>query len=151
MMTKVNLKKNVRVHVTRRDIEEGKCTDPNKCMIKLAVARAINIPHGYIRVDSTGVSITRRNDYREKAFMPRTAVVNMFRFDNKQQIEPFYFVLKFVKTTRVHKATAERREKVNQARARRKAEGRPDRQYSLAKRLRGVAVTAEMAAEIGLK
>lgn len=151
MDTKPNLARHVKVRVTQADILEADCGDPNKCMIKVAVARAIGVPHGYIRVHATGIAVTRRQDYREKAFLPKTAYVNLLRFDfNRDAVKPFTFNLEFRKTTRVHHSTSERRAQVNRARARRKEEGRPDKQYSLSKRLQGIAVTAELAAACGL-
>lgn len=94
---------NLRIDVKQRDIDDGKCLLPNKCMIKLAVKRAIG-GHGYVAVDSTGISITRRSDYREKAFLPRAALAAMVQFDkDKTKVKPFSFVAKFFKTTKIGK------------------------------------------------
>lgn len=143
-----NLGKTVMINVTAHDIEEGKCRDPNKCMIKLAVARAIDIPHGYIKVDATGVSITRRTDYREKAFLTHNALINMLRFDQKQQVKPFKFKLVFHKTSKVYKASEQRKAQVNAARHKRKAEGRPDKKYNLHQRVAGIAIDSTIAKAI---
>src|SRR5262252_7260123 len=145
------LDKRVRVSVTALDIKWAKGCDPNKCMIKVATARAINVPHGYIRVDSTGVAVTRRNDFREKAFLPRVAVKAMLMFDDettRDLVKPFSFWLEFHKTSRVHKASAERKEAINAARRARVAAGNPDRRYTLTKRIKGIAITQELAEEI---
>ena len=50
-------------------------------MIKVSTKRALNLAHGYIHVDATGVSISRNGKYREKAFLPRSAVKQMLLFD----------------------------------------------------------------------
>lgn len=143
-----NLAKSIAIQITQHDIDEGKCRDPNKCMIKIAVARAIDVPHGYIKVDATGVSVTRRTTYREKAFLPHNALINMLRFDQKQEVKPFRFKLIFHKTSKVYKASEHRKAQVNAARAKRKAEGRPDKTYNLHQRVAGIAIDREMAAEI---
>ena len=53
--------KKVTVHVLNWDIEGAECRKPTKCMIKVAVKRALNLAHGYIHVDATGVSIVVPN------------------------------------------------------------------------------------------
>jgi hypothetical protein len=146
---KPNLNKRVTVEIRREHITEGACGDPNKCMIKLAIAEAIRVPHGYIKVDARGVRLTRRKDYREGAFLPMIAYKKMLAFDNGQTVEPFSIRLNFVKTDAVKKpASAERKAQINAARATRKSSGRPDKKYTLAKRLRGIAFTSEAAKEL---
>lgn len=100
--------KNVTVHVTRDDITSAECLKPTKCMIKVALKRSLNLSHGYIHVDATGVSISRNGSYREKAFLPRRAMVNMVQFDKEKDllpsqrtVRPFKFTLTFFKTTKV--------------------------------------------------
>jgi hypothetical protein len=104
--------KNIVVQVTRDDIESAECGKPTKCMIKVALKRALNLSHGYIHVDATGVSISRNGSYREKAFLPRPAMVNMVKFDAEanlpraaRTVKPFKFQLQFFKTTKVNKYT----------------------------------------------
>jgi len=148
--SQVNFNKKVRCYVTKQMIEDAKCGDPNKCMIKLAVAKGINGPGLYIKVDSTGVAITRRNDRREKAFLPRVVVNNMVRFDNnKESVTPFSFTLHFIPTTRVSKSSAERKAQVNAARRKRKENGRPDKKYDLHTRVKGLAVSPQLLEEVG--
>lgn len=143
-MSKTNLSTKVRISVTQADIDVGKGCDPNKCMIKLAVARAINIPHGYIKVDATGISVTRRTTYREKAFIPRTALKNMLAFDkDKTAVRPFAFTLTFHKTTKVYKASEHRKEQINRNRRENNPPSR-NRKYGLAKRIQGIATTLAM-------
>jgi hypothetical protein len=115
-------------------------------MIKLAVGRAIGVAHGYIHVDATGISVTRRDDYREKAFMPLRVYKRMLMFDNpdtRSRVKPFSFWLTFHPTTKVVKrdkraVNAARRIRVAAARAR----GEKPKVYSLAKRIAGVAIGA---------
>jgi hypothetical protein len=149
-MSGPNLNKIVHVSIRQEHIDEGECRDPNKCMIKLAVAQAIGVPHAYIKVDARGIRITRRKDFREAAFMPMAAVKAMLAFDRREAVEPFTVKLEFHKTTRVAKTSPERRKQVNAARAQRKAEGRPDKSYGLSKRLKGIAFTAEAARQLHL-
>lgn len=129
--------KNVTVHVTRDDIESAECRDPNACMIKVALKRALNLAHGYIHVDASGISISRNGMYREKAFMPRTAQVRMLAFDRKEDVKPFKFKLTFLKTTKVTKyseAATERQMKTA------KSNGNSKKKYNMRSRVIGIAV-----------
>lgn len=107
----------MRASIIKQDIEEAACRDPNKCMIRMAVARALGIGHHYIHVDSTGVSITRRPDYREKAFLPASFVKNMLKWDRGEEIKPFTGTLKFFKTTSIQNPTekSKKRDRARQA------------------------------------
>lgn len=139
---------NVRVYVSQHDIDDGKSCDPNKCMIKIAVARAINIPHGYIKVDATGISVTRRTDYREKAFLPKAAVRNMLLFDKpdtRNTVKPFSFIATFHKTSRVVRSSEERKARINLLRRRRAAAGIKPKKYTLHMRVRGLSAPKEGA------
>lgn len=107
------------IEVSKEDIDEGMCGLPNKCMIKLAVKRAIG-GHGYVKVESSGIAITRRDDFRERAFLPRPAQRAMVAFDNKEPVRPFSFWLHFMKTSRIEKRDPD---KVNATRQKRKATG----------------------------
>lgn len=132
----------VRVYVSQHDIDDGKSCDPNKCMIKIAMARAINIPHGYIKVDATGISITRRTDYREKAFLPAPVVRNMLLFDKpdtRNTVKPFSFTAIFHKTSRVVRSSEERKARINLLRNRRLAAGIRPKKYTLHRRVRGLS------------
>lgn len=145
---KPNLAKHVLVYVTNTDIHNSECRDPNKCMIKVAVARALRIPHGYIHVDSTGISVTRRSDYREKAFLPRIAQRKMLEFDGEAEarkrgipskVTPFRFKVEFHKTSKVAKSTEERKAQINQRRTARKAAGMKEKIYRLHQRVVGLS------------
>lgn len=140
--------KNVTCYVTQDDIDTAQCGKPTKCMIKVALKRALNLSHGYIHVDATGVSISRNGSYREKAFLPRPALMKMLQFDrDKSSVTPFRFTLNFIKTTKV--ADAERLAVVNKAS--KKAKARPGyvaKKYDMRSRVIGVAVAggAQLAA-----
>jgi hypothetical protein len=151
-MTEPNLNKSVRIHIRQEHIDEGKCRDPNKCMIKLAIAEALGIAHGYIKVDSRGIRVTRRKDFREIAYMPDKAVRALLAFDRKEPVKPFSVMLQFHKWTRVAKpASNDRREQINDARRKREAEGRTDRKYTgPSRRLMGISLTAETVRRVGL-
>lgn len=141
-----NMKKKVKVNVLQRDIDEGECRKPHKCAIKLSVARAIDVPHGYIKVDATGISVTRRTDFREKAFLPNSVKVYMVKFDKKLPVKPFTFTAVFHKTSKVYKSTAARRAQVNANRNRRLSEGHKPPKYNLHQRVIGLSVPKDLAA-----
>lgn len=132
--------KTVRVHVRQADIDDAECGLPTKCMIKVALKRALNLAHGYIHVDATGVSISRNGRYREKAFLPRPAMVNMVSFDkDKSAVKPFNFQLTFFKTTKV--ADAARLAITNRAtRKHRAKKGYVPKKYNMRQRVIGMAI-----------
>ena len=150
---KPNLAKTVIINVSNGDIHNSECCDPNRCMIKVAVARALRIPHGYIHVDSTGISVTRRNDYREKAFLPKVAQRKMLQFDGEKEarklglpskVTAFRFTAVFHKTTKVVKSTEARKARINELRNARAAKGIKPRKYSLHSRVVGIAFPADL-------
>lgn len=132
--------KNVSCHVTQDDIDTAQCGKPTKCMIKVALKRALNLSHGYIHVDATGVSISRNGSYREKAFLPRPALMKMLAFDrDKTSVKPFRFSLQFFKTTKV--ADADRLLVVNKSSKKiRSKPGYVAKKYDMRSRVIGVAV-----------
>lgn len=128
----------VTVRVTQNDIDEGKCRDPNKCMLKLAIKREIG-GHGYVNVKGGVVSITRRSDYREKGFLPRSAVKAMLNFDEKKLVKPFTFRVEFYKTTKI--ADAKRQAQMNAVTRKRRSEpGYKAKKYTMRQRIAGIAV-----------
>ncbi len=136
--------KTVMVRVTRADIESAECGNPTKCMIKVAVKRALNLSHGYIHVDATGISISRNGSYREKSFLTRTPVANMIQFDaekdlphSERTVKPFSFKLHFFKTGKVNKYSHEvMAVKIKQKRD----NGNSKKQYNMRSRVIGIAV-----------
>lgn len=130
--------KNVRVSVRQSDIDDAQCGLPTKCMIKVALKRALNLAHGYIHVDATGVSISRNGRYREKAFLPLPALRAMIAFDrDKRSVKPFSFGLKFFKTTPIRELDSEA--KADQVR-RAKKNGNAKKRYDMRERVVGLAV-----------
>jgi len=129
--------KKVTVHVLNWDIEGAECRKPTKCMIKVAVKRALNLAHGYIHVDATGVSISRNGKYREKAFLPQRALSAMVAFDHGWSVKPFKFTLEFHKTTRVGKISEQQRETYTK---RAKSNGSAKKKYDMRSRVIGLSV-----------
>ncbi len=133
--------KTVTVHVTKDDIQNAECGNPNGCMIKVALKRALNLAHGYIHVDASGISISRNGMYREKAFMPRSAQVRMLAFDRKDDVKPFRFKATFFKTTKV--ADAARRVITTKAMKKFRAKkSYVEKKYDMRSRVIGIAVGA---------
>jgi hypothetical protein len=102
-------------NVLQCDIDEGEGCNGNKCMIHRCVQRTLG-GIKYIHVDATGLSVTRRTDYREKAFLPRKVYKYLLQYDTEKKagvtctVKPFSFAVKFEKTTPIwQQATPERR------------------------------------------
>lgn len=130
--------KTVYIHVTKADIEAAECGNPNNCMIKVAAKRALNLAHGYISVDATGIAITRNGLYREKAFLPRSALPKMIAFDaDKATVKPFSFKVTFFKTSKIRKYDA--REVAMHRRSAIKT-GNAKKKYNMRSRVIGLAV-----------
>ncbi len=132
--------KTIRVHVTQNDIVEGKCADPNKCMVKLAIKREIG-GHGYVHVEGGVVSITRRPDYREKGFMPRTVMKKVIEFDQKKEVRPFYFNITFYKSSKITAQKSAEKNKTLRAKPGYKA-----KKYNMRRRIAGMALGGVAAA-----
>lgn len=132
------------VAVTQGDIDDGECRMPNKCMLKLAIKREIG-GHGYVDVRNGTVSITRRPDYREKGFLPRSALKAMLDFDVGKKVKPFRFKVVFYKTTKIKTAAR----LIQAAEANRKIRARPGykaKKYTMRQRIAGIAVGDVIAA-----
>lgn len=136
--------KTLTIRVTQSDISEGKCRDPNKCMLKLAIKREIG-GHGYVNVRNGGVAITRRSDYRERGFLPRNALKAMLDFDNKLDVKPFKFNVTFFKTTKIDNAVRLEQKKIIGRKVRAKP-GYKAKKYNMRERIAGVGIGQEVAA-----
>lgn len=133
----------IKVRVTPSDINEGKCKDPNKCMLKLAIKREIG-GHGYVNVKGGVASITRRADYREKGFLPRSALKAMLDFDNRREVKPFTFNITFYKTTKI--TNRERMDQMNAITRKNRAKpGYKAKKYTMRQRIAGIAVGEAVA------
>lgn len=135
--------KSMIISVTKGDIENAECRKPTKCMIKVAVKRALNLAHGYIHVDATGISISRNGSYREKSFMPNFVVKQMLSFDQHQEVKPFRFKAVFHKTAPIQKKS-----EVSKERRYAKELNVTKKKYDMRSRVIGVAIAggAQVAA-----
>lgn len=134
--------KTMNINVTQADINAATCADPTHCMIHIAVKRAIG-GHGYVKVDARGVFITRRDDYREHAVLPRRAYRKMLQFDkDRASVGPFAFGLTFAKTTKIHKYSDKQLEKRENNRRALRAAGKL-KKWNPAERYTGVAFSEQ--------
>lgn len=120
------------VSVARIDIEKGECRNPHSCMEKLAIFRALNEMVGEgkvdrLRIDGAQIKFNY-NGYRWRATTPKTAKINLIKFDAKKPVEPHRYTVTAIKGTRILKISAERQHQVNLARTARKEAGTPDKQ-----------------------
>jgi hypothetical protein len=128
-----------RIHITDPMIDAAKGCSPTACGIHLATKKAIG-GHGYVHVDASGVSITRRDDYREKAFLTRPLTRWMIAFDKWTRSagprpKPMSATLTFFKTSKIVKRD---RDEINRAREARKANGWKEKKYNIHERIVGL-------------
>lgn len=120
------------VKVCSKDIEEGECRDPHRCMEKLAIFRALTEMLGEgkverLRLDGAQIKFNY-NGYRWHATTPKKAKVSLITFDAKKPVAPHQYTVTAIKGTRIQKQSAERQHQVNLARKARIAAGTPDKQ-----------------------
>jgi hypothetical protein len=149
----------LKVNVILRDINEGECGLPGKCMEKIAIERALrNIdPKGgdhKVRIDA-GIIKFNLAGHRWTATTPKRPKRALLQFDKEEKarkraeklgekfvskVQPHTWTLEATKGSKILAFTAERQKQVNEARRRRAEEGRPDRtSYDLHKRVVGLA------------
>lgn len=147
----------IEINITEEDILSGVCGNSRNCMIGLAVQRELGLIHGYVKVDATGVKITRRPDYREKSDLSDRAVNMLCAHDTAKRlglnpldyVKPAKIKLHFRKTTKIApKATPERKAQINKARRLRAANGNPDRISYKRDRMAGKAIGPQLAARL---
>jgi hypothetical protein len=131
---------NVGINISDAIIDGSKGCDPIGCEIKVATKVAIG-GHGYVNVDASGVAITRRNDYREKAFLTRPLQAWMIAFDKWSRNagprpKAIKATLVFHKTTKIVKRD---RDEINAARQARAARGIKQKKYTMRERVVGLA------------
>lgn len=119
----------VSVHV--KDIEEGACRDPHRCMEKLAIYRALTEMLGEgkvdrLRIDGAQIKFNY-NGFRWHATTPKKAKLSLIAFDQKKPVGPHRYVVTAIKGTKIQKVTAERQQQVNLARRARQDAGTPDK------------------------
>jgi hypothetical protein len=152
---------NLHVRVITRDIREGLCGLPGRCMEKVAIERALREinPKGgdhKVRIDA-GIIKFNLSGFRWTAPPPKTAKRALIQFDKEEKarkkaaklgidfvskVEPHQYRIEAIKGDKIKPMTVERQKQINEARRRRIAEGRPDKPvYNLHKRIVGLAAT----------
>ncbi len=148
----------LKVVVIQRDIEDGQCGLVARCMEKVSIERALRKidPNGgdhKVRVDG-GVMKFNLSGYRWQAVTPKMAKVNLIQFDKERlprakaekagtkfvsKVKPHSYTVEATRGTKIQPFTRDRMEQVYEARRRRAAEGRPDKQkYDLRYRVQGL-------------
>jgi hypothetical protein len=148
------------VAVIHRDIKEGECRLPAKCMHKVATERALRDidPKGgdhKVRIDA-GIVKCNLDGHHWEAILPKVPKKAQIKFDHEEKarkraikrgeqfhskVQPHKFVLELIKGSKIIAFTAERMKQIYDARERQKREGRlPPRDYNLRKRVAGLAV-----------
>ena len=126
-----------RVNVNQGDIDNGECRIATCCMEKVAVTRALkkefNIPdedvhHLHVKVDAGHIKVNDGGHHWE-ATTPKIAKASLIKFDRKKSVEPHSYIVTATRGNKIAPMTAERRKQINLARAKRSAEGKPDREY----------------------
>jgi len=148
----------VSVSVLARDIQDGKCGLPGRCMEKVAIERSLrNIdPKGGDHKTKIDAGIIKFNlkGYRWSSPTPRKPKIALIQFDKEEKarkradklgvdfvskVQPHSWKFVATKGDKIIPFTAERQKLVNEARRRRAAEGKPDRtDYNLHKRVVGL-------------
>jgi hypothetical protein len=149
------------IRVITRDIREGECGLPGKCMERVAIERALRDkdPKGGDHKTKIDAGIIKFNlkEHRWTAFAPKIAKRALIQFDKEEKarkkaeklglpfvskVQPHQYWIEATKGDKIRPMTPERQEQINQARRRRIAEGRPDKPvYNLHKRVVGLAAT----------
>ena len=124
------------VGVTGRDIDEGKCRDPHRCMERVAIQRALESLLGEGKVERLrldGAQIKFNYDgYRWAATTPKTAKKKLIEFDHNRPVGPHHYKVIVIRGTKIQKANPQRQEQINRARRARVAAGTPDKKHTAA-------------------
>lgn len=146
------------VYVSAADIEEGECLKAHKCMVRVAVERALrnldpSMPNHHTRVDAGHIKFNYKGRHA-LADTARVAKAKLIQFDKevkekrkakrqekpfKSEVVPFPFTVRAVLGRKIVKTTRERKDKINEARKRRQAAGQKPKQYTLHQRVVGFA------------
>jgi hypothetical protein len=161
-MTKLKMKTieqfKLHVNVTSKDIHEGECRSPTRCMEKVAIERAlrdIDSKGGDHRVRVDGGQIKfNLGGFKYSAITPKPAKSALIQFDreerakNKAQkagmafvskVKPHGYNLECTKGSKIILLTPDRQKQINEARRRRIAAGHPDKtRYTLHQRVIGM-------------
>lgn len=145
------------VRVIQRDIKDGQCGLPGRCMEKVAIERALRDkdPKGgdhKVRIDAGICKFTLWGG-RWRAITPKIAKNSLIQFDSEEKarrkarktgeeftskVQPHAYRLTATKVGKTVPMTKERMEQIYAARRKRKYEGKPDKIYSLHKRVKGL-------------
>ncbi len=145
------------VPVKQEDIDKSDCRMAHRCMIKVAMERALRTmsgsPNHHCRVDA-GHATFHWQGYRYIADMPKLGKANLIKFDKEDKerkkakkagedfvssVKPFTLKFKGRKVAKLPVNTASRREQVNKARRLRVAGGQKQKTYTLRHRIVGFA------------
>ncbi len=149
----------VPVRIITRDITDGLCGLPGKCMEKIGIERGLREidPKGgdhKVRIDA-GIIKFKLAGHRWTAPTPKIAKVSLIQFDKEEKarnrarkdgeafeskVKPHQYKIVATRGEKINPMTPERQKQINAARTKRIAEGRPDRtSYNLHKRVVGLA------------
>lgn len=146
------------VRVTAEDIAEGECLLANKCMVRVAVERALrqldpSMPNHHTRVDAGHIRFNLKGR-RCVADTPRVAKAALIKFDAevrekrkakrkgvpfKSEVEPFSLKVMGELRGKLTPTSRKRKDGINQARRRRAEAGQKPKKYTLHKRVVGFA------------
>jgi hypothetical protein len=147
------------VRVIARDIHDGECGMPGKCMEKIAIERALREidPKGgdhKVRIDGGAIKFNL-GGHRWSGMTPKKPKRALIQFDKEERarkralkngeaweskVKPHSWKLEATKGNRIVPFTAERQKQIHEARRKRIAAGLPDRtNYNLHKRVVGLA------------
>lgn len=123
----------MKISVTSRHIKEALCGNPYHCMIAEAIRDSL--PHvRYVSVRTNGITITQHgkngSSIRSHWTVPTNAARAIIRFDNGEDVRPFYFKPKKVDEQELPPRTKMQqdydRERLRKRRADMKARGRAE-------------------------
>jgi len=158
LRTKTVKRLKLKVEVQQYDIDEGRCGKISLCMEKVAIERALRLidPKGgdhKVRVDAGDVKFLL-GGFRYHGHLPRKPKLLLIKYDKERKereaaqkkgikfvsaVKPHIFNLVAEQGSKTKPFSQERKEQINEARRKRKAEGRPDnKRYDLRHRVEGL-------------
>jgi hypothetical protein len=136
--TKITEHLKFRVQTSQQDIDEGECRLASRCMEKVAIARTLRkhldlddaaVRRLHVRIDAGHIHFNHEGS-RWQADTPLVAKTALKDFDAERAVKPHSFTVNAQRKGKVQLMTKERQKQIRLARAKRVAEGRPDRAYS---------------------
>jgi len=115
----------MKIRISKKHIEEGKCKDSQKCMIAAAI-KAADSTVSYVSVKTNGITITKRKSdggagVRQRWAVPTAAARKIIQFDSGENVTPFAFEPLLIKETILSEVTKEQRKKNTEKRVKRRA------------------------------